>query len=268
MADYQPTPVYLGPRPEGADELEDEETPVEEPEVVVRKNPPNSQSRILTILNEYGKRLRELERPSGTQLIQAAQQIYEALNNLDTMVAASIVKQSYTRSEIDLRFAQVDSSLPQWRWGVLSPGNGGTGIANAYNHLFTVGPWRAVWVLSDGTMGTSQSSRTVKTDITDADEFIDVSDLRKVKWCVYRFIEDMNLNLDDSTPRLGMIAEELDDNGLGWLVEYDEDTLKPVGISYPMLGVAALRLAQDAEDRCDALEQRVKELEQALEAKE
>ena len=261
MADYQPTPVYLGPRPEGMDELDDEETPVEEPEVVVRKNPPNSQSRILTILNEYGKRLRELERPSGTQLIQAAQQIYEALNNLDTMVAASIVKQSYTRAEIDSRVAQ-------WRWGVLAPGNGGTGITNAYNNLFTVGPWRAVWVLSDGTMGTSQSSRTVKTDITDADEFINVNDLRKVKWCVYRFIEDMNLNLDDSTPRLGMIAEELDDNGLGWLVEYDEDTLQPVGISYPMLGVAALRLAQDAEDRCDALEQRVKELEQALEAKE
>lgn len=261
MVDYPPTPVYLGPRPEGADTLDDEDTPVEEQEVVVRKNPPNSQSRILTILNEYGKRLRELERPSGTQLIQAAQQIYEALNNLDTMVAASIVKQSYTRAEIDSRVAQ-------WRWGVLSPGNGGTGIANAYNHLFTVGPWRAVWVLSDGTMGTSQSSRTVKTDITDADEFINVDDLRKVKWCVYRFIEDMNQNLDDSTPRLGMIAEELDDNGLGWLVEYDEDTLQPVGISYPMLGVAALRLAQDAEDRCDALEQRVKELEQALEAKE
>ena len=261
MVDYQPTPVYMGPRPEGMDELDDEETPVEEPEVIVRKNPPNSQSRILTILNEYGKRLRELERPSGTQLIQAAQQIYEALNNLDTMVAASIVKQSYTRAEIDVRLAQ-------WRWGVLAPGNGGTGITNAYNHLFTVGPWRAVWVLSDGTMGTSQSSRTVKTDITDADEFIDVDDLRKVKWCVYRFIADKNQNLDDSTPRLGMIAEELDDNGLGWLVEYDEDTLKPVGISYPMLGVAALRLAQDAEDRCDALERRVKELEQALEAKE
>lgn len=256
MADYQPTPVYLGPRPEGADMLEGGEMQADE--VVVRKNPPNSQSRILTILNEYGKRLRELERPSGTQLIQAAQQIYDALNNLDSMVAASIVKQSYTRSEIDLR-------LSQWRWGVLNPGNGGTGIANAYNNLFTVGPWRAVWVLSDGTMGTSQSSRTVKTGITDADEFIDVADLRKVKWCVYRFIEDMNLNLDDSTPRLGMIAEELDDNGLGWLVEYDEDTLKPVGINYPMLGVAALRLAQDAEDRCDMLEQRVNKLERLLE---
>lgn len=260
MVDYQPTPVYVGPRPEGSDMLEYEDTPVEDPEVVVRKNPPNSQSRILTILNEYGKRLRELERPSGTQLIQAAQQIYEALNNLDSMVAASIVKQSYTRAEIDARVAQ-------WRWGTLAPGHGGTGIQNAYNNLFTVGPWRAVWVLSDGTMGTSQSSRTVKTDITDADEFIDINDLRKVKWCVYRFIEDANRHLDDSTPRLGMIAEELDDNGLGWLVEYDEDTLKPVGISYPMLGVAALRLAQDAEDRCDRLERRVNELEQALEAR-
>ena len=258
MVDYQPTPVYVGPRPEGMDELEDVETQPEE--VVVRKNPPNSQSRILAILNEYGKRLRELERPSGTQLIQAAQQIYDALNNLDSMVAASIVKQSYTRSEIDVRLAQ-------WRWGVLSPGNGGTGIANAYNNLFTVGPWRAVWVLSDGTMGTSQSSRTVKTDITDADEFINVSDLRRVKWCIYRFIEDMNQHLDDSTPRLGMIAEELDDNGLGWLVEYNEDTLKPEGINYPMLGVAALRLAQDAEDRCDALERRVNELERLLEVK-
>ena len=256
MVDYQPTPVFLGPRPEGSDTLEDREAQTDK--VVVRKNPSNSQSRILTILNEYGKRLRELERPSGAQLIQAAQQTYGALDNLDSMVAASIVKQSYTRTEIDSRVAQ-------WRWGTLSPGNGGTGIANAYNNPFTVGPWRAVWVMSDGTMGTSQSSRAVKTGITDADEFINVTDLRKVKWCVYRFIADMNQHLDDSTPRLGMIAEELDDNGLGWLVEYDEDTLKPVGINYPMLGVAALRLAQDAEDRCDRLEQRVNELERLLE---
>ena len=258
MVDYQPTPVFPGPRPEGAVALGDGETRADE--VVVRKNPPNSQSRILTILNEYGKRLRELERPSGSQLAQTAQQTYEALDNLDSMVSASIVKQSYTRAEIDSR-------VTQWRWGTLPPSYGGTGTTNAYNNLFTVGPWRAVWVLSDGTMGTSQSSRTVKTDITDADEFINVDDLRKVKWCVYRFIEDMNQHLDDSTPRLGMIAEELDDNGLGWLVEYNEDTLKPEGINYPMLGVAALRLAQNAEDRCDALEQRVKELEQALEAK-
>lgn len=191
-------------------------------------------------------------KPMVDQITQMVEEVQTLTNNLDQRVQESITRNSYTRAEIDVK-------TKEWNWGVLAPNRGGTGITNAYNNLFTVGPWRAVWVLSDGTMGTSQSIRAVKTDIVDADDYIPVEALRKVKWRVYRMKDDKNQHLDDAQPLVGMIADDLDENGLGFFCEYDEDgTL--TGINYPMLGVAALRLAQQVADEVDALKAKVEAL--------
>lgn len=191
-------------------------------------------------------------KPMVDQITAMYKDVQTLTNNLDQRVQESITRNSYTRSEIDAK-------TQEWNWGVLTPNRGGTGTANAYNNLFTSGQWRAAWVLSDGTMGTSQSIRAVKTDIVDADEYIPVDALRKVKWCVYRMKDDKNLNLDDSQPLVGMIADDLDENGLGFFCEYDADG-SLVGINYPMLGVAALRLAQQVADELDALKAKVETL--------
>lgn len=191
-------------------------------------------------------------KPMVDQITAMYKEVQTLTNNLDQRVQESITRNSYTRSEIDVK-------TQTWNWGVLAPNCGGTGIANAYNNVFTVGPWRAVWVLSDGTMGTSQSIRAVKTDIVDADDYIPVDALRKVKWCIYRMKDDKNLNLDDAQPMVGMIADDLDENGLGFFCEYDEDG-NLTGINYPMLGVASLRLAQQVADEVDALKAKVDEL--------
>lgn len=191
-------------------------------------------------------------KPMIDQITAMYEEVQTLTNNLDQRVQESITRNSYTRSEID-------SKTQEWNWGVLTPNRGGTGTGNAYNNLFTSGQWRAAWILSDGTMGTAQSIRAVKTDIVDADDYIPVEALRKVKWCVYRMKDDKNLNLDDSQPMVGMIADDMDENGLGFFCEYDADgTL--VGINYPMLGVAALRLAQQVADDLDALKAKVDEL--------
>lgn len=191
-------------------------------------------------------------KPMVDQITQMVKEVQTLTNNLDQRVQESITRNSYTRSEIDTK-------TQEWNWGVLTPNRGGTGTGNAYNNLFTSGPWRAAWILSNGTMGTSQSIRAVKTDIVDADDYIPVDALRKVKWCVYRMKDDKNQHLDDAQPLVGMIADDLDENGLGFFCEYDEDgTL--VGINYPMLGVAALRLAQQVADDLDALKAKVEAL--------
>lgn len=191
-------------------------------------------------------------KPMVDQITAMYEEVQTLTNNLDQRVQESIARNSYTRSEIDAK-------TQEWNWGVLTPNRGGTGTANAYNNLFTSGQWRAAWILSNGTMGTAQSIRAVKTDIVDADEYIPVDALRKVKWCVYRMKDDKNQHLDDAQPLVGMIADDLDENGLGFFCEYDEDgTL--VGINYPMLGVAALRLAQQVADDLDALKAKVDEL--------
>lgn len=191
-------------------------------------------------------------KPMVDQITQMFEEVQTLTNNLDQRVQESITRNSYTRSEIDAK-------TQEWNWGVLTPNRGGTGTGNAYNNLFTSGQWRAAWILSNGTMGTAQSIRAVKTDIVDADDYIPVEALRKVKWCVYRMKDDKNLNLDNAQPRVGMIADDMDENGLGFFCEYNDDgTL--MGINYPMLGVAALRLAQQVADELDALKAKVETL--------
>lgn len=215
------------------------------------KNPAQATNKLVSTLNEYGRRLRELEKPSGSQLTQAIQKVLDISANIDQTVAASINRNSYDR-------ATIDAKCNAWNWGVLPPGRGGTNTTNAYNNVFSAGSWRAVWALSDGTMGTAQSSRKVKQDFMMPD--ITLEQMRSVDWTLYRFIDDVNLNSDSATIHLGMIAEELDDNGLGQFVEYNDD-YEPVGINYPMLGVWAVHEAHLAHDRIDRLEERLKALE-------
>lgn len=215
------------------------------------KNPAQATNKLVATLNEYGRRLRELEKPSGSQLTQAIQKVLDISANIDNTVAASINRNSYDR-------ATIDQKCNTWNWGVLSADCGGTHTTNAYNNLFTVGSWRAVWALSDGTMGTSQSSRKVKQNFLKPD--ITLEQMRSVDWALYRFIDDVNLNGDSATIHIGMIAEDLDDNGLGQFVEYN-DNYEPCGINYPMLGVWAIHEAHLAHDRIDQLEERLKALE-------
>lgn len=208
------------------------------------KNPTQATNKLVSTLNEYGRRLRELEKPSGSQLTQAIQKVLDISENIDQTVAASINKKCNA-----------------WNWGVLSPDRGGTHTTNAFNNLFSTGSWRAVWALSDGTMGTAQSSRKVKQDFIMPE--ITLEQMRSVDWTLYRYIDDVNLNGDSATVHLGMIAEELDDNGLGQFVEYD-DNYEPCGINYPMLGVWAIHEAHLAHDRIDRLEERLKALEERI----
>lgn len=238
--------VHQGEQADGGTVLADDEE-----NVLDVKNPAQATNKLVSTLNEYGRRLRELEKPSGSQLTQAIQRVLEISENIDQTVAASINRNSYDR-------ATIDQKCNAWNWGVLPPGRGGTNTTNAFNNLFSTGSWRAVWALSDGTMGTAQSSRRVKQDFIMPE--ITLEQMRAVDWTLYRYIDDVNLNGDSATIHLGMVAEDLDDNGLGQFVEYNDD-YEPCGINYPMLGVWAVHEAHLAHDRIDRLEERLKALE-------
>lgn len=241
--------VHQGEQADGAPLVDDAEE-----NVLDVKNPAQATNKLVSTLNEYGRRLRELEKPSGSQLTQAIQKVLDISANIDQTVTASINKNSYDR-------ATIDQKCNAWNWGVLPPGRGGTNTTNAFNNLFSTGSWRAVWALSDGTLGTAQSSRKVKQDFIMPE--ITLEQMRAVDWTLYRYIDDVNLNGDSATVHLGMIAEELDDNGLGQFVEYD-DNYEPCGINYPMLGVWAIHEAHLAHDRIDRLEERLKALEERI----
>jgi hypothetical protein len=204
-------------------------------------------------LDDIRKQLRNLRTPTDSQFNRVVQQMLEIVNNIDTIVADSIARTSYSASTIDSKDVatlNAAKSYAEPKIGILPANKGGTNTTNGYANLFSTGPYRAAWLLSDGTLGTSQSSRTVKTDFHEPD--ISLEQLRAVDWIGYRYINDVNQNSDSALPRIGMIAEELDDAGLGIFVVYDDETLAPVSIDYATLSVAAMHMARLAHDRIDA----------------
>lgn len=142
---------------------------------------------------------------------------------------------------------------------VVVSSHGGTGVRNAYDNPLSLSPRKAVYCLYDGTLGSDCSSAGMVADASDADGFVPVDALRQVKWKVYFLKDDLNLKLDDSQPVVGLLAEDLDDAGLGFFCEYDDEG-SLVGVDYPRLSVAALRLAQQAMDEVDELRTEVARL--------
>lgn len=139
------------------------------------------------------------------------------------------------------------------------PAHGGTGVRNVYDNPLSLAPRKPVYCLSDGTWGVDRSSVDSVVDSSDADEFIPLDAFRQVKWRVYWMKDDLNLNLDDAQPVVGLLAEDLDDAGLGFFCEYDGEGVL-TGVDYPKLSVAALRLAQQAMDEVDELRTEVARL--------
>lgn len=142
---------------------------------------------------------------------------------------------------------------------VVVPSHGGTGVRNVYDNPLSLSPLKPVYCLYDGTLGGDCSSAGSVANVSDADGLIPVDALRQVKWRIYWFKDDLNLKLDDAQPVVGLLAEDLDDAGLGFFCEYDDEG-RPVGVDYPKLSVAALRLAQQTMDEVDELRAEVARL--------
>lgn len=142
---------------------------------------------------------------------------------------------------------------------VVVPVHGGTGVVNAWSNPLSSGPAKPVYCRSDGRFGVDGSVRGSVVNVVDADEFIPVGALRRLRWRVFTYQDDLKLRFDDAQPVVGLLAEDLDDAGLGFFCEYDGDGV-PSGIDYPRLSVAALRLAQEAMDEVDGLKATVGKL--------
>lgn len=142
---------------------------------------------------------------------------------------------------------------------VVVPTHGGTGVRNAFDNPLSLNPRKPVYCLYGGTLRSDCSSVDSVANVSDADEFVPVDALRQVKWRVYRLKDDLNLKLDDAQPAIGLLAEDLDDAGLGFFCQYDGDG-NLTGVDYPKLSVAVLRLAQQAMDEVDELRTEVDRL--------
>nr|UWD63527.1 MAG: chaperone of endosialidase [Bacteriophage sp.] len=190
-------------------------------------------------------------------------EVRRQLAELPASVGKSVSRLSERVSGVEKDFESLTTEQSQVDAGetnaVVVPAHGGTGVRNVYDNPLSLTPRKPVYCLYDGTLGSDCSSKYSVAGVGDADEFIPVEAIRQVEWRVYWLKDDLNLRLDDAQPVVGLIAEDLDDAGLGFFCEYDGDG-HPSGVDYPKLSVAALRLAQQAMDDVDELKAEVAHL--------
>nr|UVX62038.1 MAG: chaperone of endosialidase [Bacteriophage sp.] len=186
------------------------------------------------------------------QLVESAASVGRSVGRLGERVSA--VEKDF--ESLTAEQSQADAGKTN---AVVVPAHGGTGVRNAYDSPLPLNPRKTVYCLYDGTLGCDCSSAGSVVDIGDADEFVPVDALRRMKWRVYWLKDDLNSKLDDAQPVVGLIAEDLDDAGLGFFCEYDGDG-NLTGVDYPRLSVAVLRLAQRAMDEVDGLRAEVARL--------
>lgn len=190
-------------------------------------------------------------------------EVRRQLQELPASVGRSVSRLDERVSGVEQDFESLITDQSQADAGesnaVVVPAHGGTGVRNVYENQLPSTPRKPVYCLHDGTLGVDCSSAGSVVNSSDADEFITVDALRQVKWRVYMFKDDLNLKLDDAQPTVGLVAEELDDAGLGFFCEYDDEG-NSTGVDYPKLSVAALRLAQQSMDEVDELRTEVARL--------
>lgn len=185
------------------------------------------------------------------------------LTELSASVGKSVSRLGERVSGVEKDFESLTTKQRQADAGevnaVVVPAHGGTGVRNAFDNLLSLTPRKLVYCLYDGTLGCDCSSTCSVANVGDADEFVPVDALRQVRWRVYCLKDDLNLRLDDAQPVVGLLAEDLDNAGLGFFCEYDDDG-NLTGVDYSRLSVAALRLAQQAMNEVDGLRDEVARL--------
>lgn len=210
--------------------------------------PADGLGEIRMLIQGITARLRELEKPTGTQLSRIVDEVRALVEDLDQQVADYIVLYSYTRAQIE-----------GLGWlSILPPGKGGTGTSNVYANQFTSGTYRTVWALTDGTLGWAPSLRALKQDIEDAD--IDVAAWLRLPVQAFRYRADVEENGEAAVDRLGFIAEDIEDAGLEpWLYRSPDGDLQ--GVAYELLPLAHHEIIRAQQARIDDLEQRLAALE-------
>lgn len=225
---------------------------------------------LIDILDDYERRLRLLESPSGEALSSTVAKLTALVANIQAQLDAWTASR-YNNATIDAKDAAVQAQINPSIAAVLA-GNVTIGGAlystNAYGTDLT-GTRRTAWWQSDGRAGYASSSRRKKTAIRPADEeqlvaLLDVEpkSFRYRAEIAKRTARRINAG-EDYVPavELGLIAEELDDAGLGFFVYHNDETGEAEGVEYGMLTVALLAIARQQRDDLAEIHERLDRME-------
>jgi len=236
--------------------------------------PGDSLEPIIAAQNRVQRQLDELARPSGTNIGSLVDQVQAALADLTDRVIAetdsylssgTVNMATISASGSITATGNISSSSNVSASGSVSAGgavSGSTGTFNSgvksldvYNRLVSGSPYKVQYVDSSGQMGYVPSSRRYKCDIRTA--HLDVrSIMALLRVVTFRYLGAVELSGKEAAVEWGVIAEEIHDLGLTWLVDYNEDGL-PDGVKHERFAILLIMAAQDQQSQIDDLDARL-----------
>jgi hypothetical protein len=223
--------------------------------------PGDGMAPIVDEFRKLGRRISELERPSGTSIGSLVAQVQAALVDLNAAVIAATNNylSSGTVNVTNLNASGTLSAVTQLK----SLGAYTTDVAGL------AGGRQSVWQHVSGVYGYSSSSIVKKTNLSESLPFT-AADLLECTAYIYQYraqiaIRD-NPESEDYNPLyivptdVGFMAEHLIERGLALFVIFREGV--PVTIDYALLGaVASIVIGQEHERKLASLEARLEKLE-------
>lgn len=205
--------------------------------------PKDGYDAIIRELQSLRGRMKELERPTGTQLSSTVATLQQLVDGL-----------------IEQTEVNVTGNITTTGGNVTAAGNGTFNnklyVPNAYsNNLTGSGGYRTAYWSLIGEAGYVPSSRRFKRDIKDA--ALDPADILGIRLVSYRYKDAVAEAGDDAPVDVGVIAEEVDALGLSFLIDYEideEGNARPFGFKYERLAVALLAVVKDLAGRVAELE--------------
>jgi len=182
----------------------------------------------------------ELQRPTGTSVEELAERVTKNLATVDARIDTGVAARSYSKADIDSKVANPPSVSTS---SVTASGNV-TAVGQVYSELPLRSPgsrnynvstnYVAGWINSDGTIGTSQSSRRFKQDIEEAT--IDPQAVLGLQLFQFRYIDEVRKRDDPTHPNyvgpdyhvqvnLSVMAEDLHEAGLWQFVVYEREPI-------------------------------------------
>lgn len=176
-------------------------------------------------------------------------QIHDQLAKLTTLV-----------NDLATAIENVSQSGATWKGPVDTTGvvkaDGGVRSLDVYNrNLSGAGGWKAQYIDISGNMGYVPSSVQFKQDVAPAE--VDPDAVLGIQVVQYRYKEAVENFGDDAAVEVGVIAEQVLDQGLPWLLDYEvseDGDLLPLGFKYERLTVALLAAMQGMDARIKTLE--------------
>lgn len=218
------------------------------------------------------EQLRDLQRPTGTQIGKLYDQVQQALANIVTQVAdaaaAWMAANAYTSAQVDAKVASPGAISPTtvsasgaiasaadvsgasgtFSSSLSSPGAYGTDVSAL------PGGREATWQHNSGVFGFAPSTKTAKTNAKPV--AFTAADVRAVLPYLYQYRSQIAIRTDPQNAHydptytvpweVGLMAEDLIAHNMGCFVVFEPDGVTPKTINYDLFG-AVVPLVLDAD---------------------